>query len=99
MSLTKFAIRTSDQAWIKRNHGTIGEAGRIFVQVPAAEVERITFCGQPMLRHRFADAPADAMNGAIMCPAIWVEAPEITAQRPEALDGKALFLARMRGER
>lgn len=88
-----FALRTDDTAWIARNHGATGEAGRVFVQVPANEVERVTFCGKAMLRHTFADVPADAPNAAIVCPAIWVEAAEVTAQRPEALDGKALFLA------
>lgn len=90
---TAFALRTDDAAWITRNHGTTGEAGRVLVQVPAAEVEKVTFCGKAMLRHTFADVPADALNATIACPAAWVESAEVTAQRPEALDGKALFLA------
>jgi hypothetical protein len=90
-----FALRTSDQAWIKRNRAVTGEAGRVLVQVPASQVEKITRCGRPWLMHRFADVPRDAMNASITCPAAWVEAPEVTAQRPEALSGKALFLAKM----
>jgi hypothetical protein len=90
-----FALRTSDQAWIKRNGAVTGEAGRVLVQVPASEIEKITRCGRPWLQHRFADVPRDAMNASITCPAAWVEAPEVTAQRPEALSGKALFLAKM----
>ena len=95
---TAFALRTDDRAWIKRHNGTPGEAGRIIVQVPDADVEKVTFCGHPHLRVHFADAPKDAGNANIMCPAIWVEAPEVTARRPEALSGRAQFLARMRGE-
>jgi hypothetical protein len=94
MTTTTFALRTSDAAWIKRNSGVTDETGRVLVQVPAAEVEKITRCGKPWLQHRFADVPRDAMNAAITCPAAWVEAPEVTAQRPEALSGKALFLAK-----
>lgn len=94
--MTPFAIRTTDTAWIKRNHATTGNAGRVLVQVPAEQVEKITFCGKPWLRHRFADVPADSQNASIMCQAAWVEAPEVTAERPEALDGKALFLAKAR---
>ena len=67
-----FALRTDDTAWIARNHATVGEAGRVFVQVPADQVERHTFAGVPMLRHTFADVPADALNAAIACPAAWV---------------------------
>ena len=95
MTTTAFALRTNDQAWITRNHGITDDTGRVLVQVPATEVEKVTFCGQPMLRHFFADCPSDMDNPHIACPAIWVEAPDVTAQRPEALDGKALFLARM----
>lgn len=72
MTTTTFALRTDDSAWIKRNHGTVGEAGRVFVRVPAGQVERRTFAGVPMLRHVFADVPADALNAAIACPAAWV---------------------------
>lgn len=88
-----FAVRTDDQAWIKRNNGVTDEAGRVLVQVPAAEVEKITSCGRPFLVRTFADKPADAGNATVRCLAAWVEAPEVTAQRPEALSGKALFLA------
>ena len=71
--LTAFAVRTDDAAWIARNHGTTDDAGRVLVQVPAAEVERFDRMGRPWLRHIFADAPADALNSAISCPAVWVE--------------------------
>jgi len=94
MTSTAFALRTDDAAWIARNHGTTDQAGRVTVQVPAADVQKITRMGKPWLQHTFADVPADALNATITCPAIWVEAPEATAQRPEALDGKALFLAK-----
>ena len=93
---TTFALRTGDTAWIKRHNGVTDETGRVLVQVPASQVEKITRCGQPWLTHRFADVPADALNASLTCPAAWVEAPEVTAQRPEALSGKALFLAKMR---
>jgi hypothetical protein len=93
---TTFALRTDDADWIERNDATIDETGRVFVQVPADEVEKITVSGRPWLRHTFADVPADAMNAATSCPAEWVEAPEVTAERPEALDGRALFLAKAR---
>lgn len=96
MTTMTFALRTEDADWIERNNGVIGEADRVFVQVPADEVERVTFGGHAMLRHHFADAPEDAMNAWIMCPAAWVEAPEVTAERPEGLDGRALFLANAR---
>jgi len=88
-----FALYTEDRAWAHRNHGTTDDAGRVVVQVPAAEVGKITSCGRPFLAHTFADVPADAMNPTIRCLAAWVEDPEVTAQRPEALSGKALFLA------
>jgi hypothetical protein len=99
MTTTAFALYTRDAAWIARNHGIAGPSGRVLVQVPADQVEKVTLGGHAHLRHRFADVPKDAGNAHIMCPAIWVETPEVTAGRPEALDGKALFLARMRGER
>jgi hypothetical protein len=94
MTTATFALRTNDAAWIKRNGAVTGEAGRVLVQVPASQVEKITRCGRPWLQHRFADVPRDAMNAAITCPAEWAEAPEVTAQRPEALSGKALFMAK-----
>lgn len=92
---TAFALYTHDTAWITRNHGVTDDAGRVLVQVPAAEVGKITSCGRAFLVHTFADAPADSPNATIRCLAAWVEAPEVTAQRPEALSGKALFLATM----
>lgn len=88
-----FALRTKDEAWIARNHATTDEAGRVIVQVHADRVEKVTFCGHPHLRYCFADVPKDAGNANMMCPAIWVEAPEVTAARPEALSGRAQFLA------
>lgn len=90
---TAFAFLTEDRAWTCRNNGTLDDAGRVVVQVPAAEVGKITSCGRPFLVHTFADAPDDALNPTIRCLAAWVEDPEVTAQRPEALSGKALFLA------
>lgn len=88
-----FALYTEDRAWTHRNHGTVNDSGRVIVQVPAAEVSKITSCGRAFLMHTFADKPDDAPNATIRCLAAWVEAPEVTAQRPEALSGKALFLA------
>lgn len=67
-----FALRTSDADWIARNSGTTGEAGRVFVQVPAGEVEMTTLGGKPMLRRVFADCPRDMPNATIVCPAAWV---------------------------
>lgn len=93
---TAFALRTRDAAWIARNHATTDDAGRVIVQVPDADVEKVTFCGHPHLRYHFTDVPKDAGNAHIMCPAVWVEAPEVTAQRPEALSGRAQFLAMAR---
>jgi hypothetical protein len=90
---TAFAVYTEDRAWTYRNHGTPGDAGRVIVQVPAAEVTKITSCGRAFLVHTFADVPDDTPNATIRCLAAWVEDPEITARRPEALSGKALFLA------
>jgi len=77
-----FALRTGDEQWITRNHAVIGEAGRVFVQVPADEVELVKFAGTPMVRHVFTDCPADAVNAAISCPAAWV--PETAAQKAAA---------------
>ena len=62
-----FALHTEDRAWTRRNHGTTDEAGRIVVQVPAAEVTKITSCGRAFLMHTFADKPADAGNATIRC--------------------------------
>lgn len=90
---TPFALRTEDRAWTHRNHGTTDASGRVIVQVPAAEVSKITSCGRPFLMHTFTDAPDGAGNATIRCLAAWVEDPDVTAQRPEALSGKALFLA------
>jgi hypothetical protein len=94
-----FAVLTGDQAWIERHNGQAGDNGRIIVQVPAGQVEKITSCGRAFLVHTFADVPSDAVNATIRCLAAWVEAPEVTAQRPEALSGKALFLAMARAGR
>lgn len=88
-----FALYTEDRAWTHRNHGTMDDSGRVVVKVPAAEVGKITSCGRPFLIHTFADVPDDAPNATVRCPAAWVEDPDVTAQRPEALSGKALFLA------
>ncbi|NJP24421.1 hypothetical protein FLW53_09420 [Microbispora sp. SCL1-1] len=68
--MAKFVIRTTDQAWINRNGGVDAGDGRIAVQVP--EVEHLTICGKPWIRHRFADVPKDAPNGSLLCPAAWV---------------------------
>jgi hypothetical protein len=66
-----FAVRTDDAAWVTRNHGVTDAAGRVLVQVPAAEVERFERMGRPWIRHTFADVPADALNATISCPAAW----------------------------
>ena len=94
-----FALRTTDTDWIARNHAVAGESGRVLVQVPAGRVEKITLRGKPWLRHAFADVPSDIPSRVIVCPAEWAEDPAVTARRPQALDGRALFLAKMRGER
>lgn len=96
---TTFALRTDDAAWIARNHGQADASGRVVVQVPAAEVGKVTRMGKPWLQHTFRDVPADALNATITCPAIWVESAEVTAQRPEALSGRDLFLAMARAGR
>ena len=70
--LTPFALRTTDAAWIRRNHGTVDDTGRVTVLVPADQVEALTFAGAEMLRHRFADCPRDMANAHVMCPAAWV---------------------------
>jgi hypothetical protein len=67
--MAKFVIRTNDQAWIKRNGGTVDDDGRVTVQVP--EVEHLTICGKPWIRHRFADVPKDCPNGSLLCPTVW----------------------------
>lgn len=76
-SRAEFAIRTSDEAWIKRNHGVTGNDGRVTILVPASEIEVITFCGNDHLRHYLADCPKDFGNPWAMCPAVWV--PETAA--------------------
>jgi hypothetical protein len=93
MTTTAFALRTGDVAWITRNHGATDDTGKTFVQVPAAEVSKVTSCGRAFLVHTFTDKPADAPNATIRCLAEWAEDAEITEQRPEALSGKALFLS------
>lgn len=95
---TAFALRTSDTAWIARNRAVPAESGLVLVQVPAGKVEKITLRGKPWLRHSFADVPRDIPNRVIVCPAEWAEDPAVTARRPQALDGKALFLAKARAE-
>jgi hypothetical protein len=96
MLTAPFALHTDDEDWIARNGGTVDEVGRVVVQVPAVEVEKITSCGRPFLMHTFADVPGDSQAATIRCLAAWVEDPEVTARRPEALSGKALFLAKAR---
>lgn len=70
--LRQFALRTTDAAWIKRHNGRAGDAGRVFVMLPAAKVEQIKFAGKDWLRHKFADCPKDFPNALVMCPAKWV---------------------------
>lgn len=70
--MAPFALRTSDQAWIKRNGGVVDSDGRVTVQVPADEIETFTFCGKTHLSHTFRDIPKDFGNGAVGCPAAWV---------------------------
>lgn len=73
MATTKFALRTTDTAWIKRNNGQLDKDGRVVVQVPADQIERFTFCGKTHLRHTFRDVPKDYPNGTVGCPAMFVE--------------------------
>lgn len=68
--MAKFVLRTTDQQWITRNSGTVDADGKVTVQVP--EVETVKFAGRDWIRHLFADAPRDAANAHIMCPAAWV---------------------------
>lgn len=70
--MAKFVLRTSDTAWISRNHGTVDADGKVTVNVPDDQVEPVTFAGREWKRHCFADAPRDAQNPHIMCPAAWV---------------------------
>jgi hypothetical protein len=70
--LRQFALRTKDAAWIRRHNGRTDNDGRVFVSLPAAAVEEITFAGKPWLRHKFADCPKDFPNSLVMCPAKWV---------------------------
>jgi len=68
--LVDFAVRTTDRAWIARNHGRDAGNGLTVVQVPAAEVEAVAI-GKGMLRHRFADKPKDSER-VILCRAAYV---------------------------
>jgi hypothetical protein len=70
--LVKFALRTSDTAWIARNDGLTGDDGRTTILIPAAVVERVTILGTRMLRTTLADCPSDFARLAL-CPAAWVE--------------------------
>lgn len=70
-SLVKFAIRTHDAAWVKRNNGVTDSDGRTTILVAAASVEHVTICRQPMLRTTLTDCPSDFMNVAV-CPVAWV---------------------------
>lgn len=70
--MARFVLRTTDHAWITRNRGQVDDDGRVTVQVPDGEIERVPFAGRDWLRHRFADCPKDAPNPSIMCPAAWV---------------------------
>lgn len=71
-NLRQFALRTTDAAWIKRHNGRAGDAGRVFVMLPAAQVEEVKFAGKDWLRHKFADCPKGFPNALVMCPAQWV---------------------------
>jgi hypothetical protein len=71
-NLVRFALRTTDAAWIERHNGSADEDGRVFVTLPAAEVEEVRFAGKDWLRHKFADCPRDFPNALVMCPAKWV---------------------------
>lgn len=68
--MTKFVLRTTDAAWIKRNNGTVDNDGKVAVEVDT--VEPVKFAGGDWIRHRFTDVPRDAANGSIMCPASWI---------------------------
>lgn len=68
--MTKFVLRTSDAAWIKRHNGTVDSDGKVTVEVPA--VDHVKFAGHDWIRHTFTDVPRDAQNGSIMCPVAWV---------------------------
>ena len=91
--MVKFALITRDAAWIKRHNGRADADGRVFVTLPADEVEKITFAGKDWLRHKFADRPKDIPNALVMCPAGWVPdtAATLTFQRE---DMRAEFIKR-----
>jgi hypothetical protein len=77
-NLAAFALRTHDAKWITRNNGTLDEAGRVVVMIPAGEIEAVQNGPAPMLRHVFRDRPKDFPDGTVMCPAMWV--PETAAR-------------------
>ena len=91
--MAAFALRTDDTDWITRNHATIGEAGRVFIQVPAADIEVVTFCKNDHLRYRLPDVPRDWGNPWAMCPAVWV--PETAKRLGASIQLSADTLARM----
>lgn len=69
--MTKFVLRTTDQAWITRNAGQVDDDGKVTVHVPESEVEAFTFAGKPWVRHHFADLPREFAN-PVACPAMWL---------------------------
>jgi hypothetical protein len=71
-NLVKFAGRTHDTAWIKRNNGTTDSDGRTTILVPAGKVERFQMRGNDWLRHTLTDCPRDFARVAL-CPAYWVD--------------------------
>jgi hypothetical protein len=91
--MVKFALRTTDAAWIKRHGGQADDAGRVTVMVPADEIAAVKFAGKDWLRHQFADRPKDIANALVMCPAGWVPdtAAQFTFQRE---DMRAEFIKR-----
>ena len=91
---TTFALRTSDAAWIRRIAPSPARLAACSSRSPPARLRRSPAAGSRGSCTASPTFPADALNASLTCPAAWVEAPEVTAQRPEALSGKALFLAR-----
>lgn len=93
VTLTPFAIRTSDIAWIKRNNATVRPDGWVFFDVPASQVTFMMFCGNDFLRYTLPDLPRDFPNRHAMTPAAFV--PETARLVGASTELSADTLARM----
>lgn len=93
VTLTPFAIRTSDTAWIKRNNAAVRPDGWVFFDVPVSQVTFMTFCGNDHLRCTLTDLPRDFGNRHAMVPAAFV--PETASLIGASTELSADTLARM----